>query len=240
MGTCKLCGKEAKLRKSHIVPEFFYKPIYDDKHRLFPRKAGKILRPEQKGQRERLLCEACENHLSRFEKYGREVIFGRAEIKCRREGKIVYLRDLDYQKLKVFLNSLLWRMSVATGPMWKDVDLGPHEEILRKQILEAVPGDELDFPVLCTAPLYEGKILPDLILQPDYVRAERGRYYRLVLGGFLYSFFVSSATSRSSWPKELKEANLKRNGEWRVLFLDIDEIEFLKKDLLKNIVGDIS
>ena len=31
---CKLCLKENKLSRSHIIPEFFYKPLYDEKHRI--------------------------------------------------------------------------------------------------------------------------------------------------------------------------------------------------------------
>ena len=33
-GTCKLCLKEnVKLCESHIIPEFFYIPLYDETHR---------------------------------------------------------------------------------------------------------------------------------------------------------------------------------------------------------------
>ena len=31
---CRLCGADRPLRKSHILPEFFYKPIYDSSHRI--------------------------------------------------------------------------------------------------------------------------------------------------------------------------------------------------------------
>lgn len=31
---CKLCKKEKELRKSHIIPEFFYKLLYDPFHRF--------------------------------------------------------------------------------------------------------------------------------------------------------------------------------------------------------------
>ena len=56
MDTCKLCNKERELRNSHIVPEFFYKEIYDEKHRIFPRKEGRKYGQMQKGYREPLLC----------------------------------------------------------------------------------------------------------------------------------------------------------------------------------------
>jgi len=31
---CKICCQQKELRDSHIIPEFFYKPMYDDKHRF--------------------------------------------------------------------------------------------------------------------------------------------------------------------------------------------------------------
>jgi hypothetical protein len=31
---CKLCLKEKELCHSHIIPEFFYKPLYTDKHKF--------------------------------------------------------------------------------------------------------------------------------------------------------------------------------------------------------------
>lgn len=234
MTICKLCKTPQKLCRSHIIPEFFYNEIYDDKGRFFPRRAGKIGRQEQKGIREFLLCDGCEGHLSRFEKYGREVIFGGEEISGRRVPRAVLLSELDYKKFKVFLNSILWRMSVASGRMWKQVSLGPHEEKLRVQILNGNPGNELDIPVLCTAPLFEEQLVSDLILEPDFVRGHQGRYYRVVMGGYIFSFFVSAPGS--NWPEELREATLKENGDWVILIKDIHEIEFLMKDF-KSIVG---
>jgi len=234
MTTCKLCKRERTLRKSHIIPEFFYKEIYDEKGRFFPRKTGKAGRQEQKGIRELLLCDECEGHLSAFEKYGREVIFGGEEIAGKRTQDAVFLSELDYPKLKVFLISILWRMSVASGPMWSLVDLGPHEEKLRKLVLNGVPGDELDIPVLCTAPLFEGELLTDLILQPDSVLGHDGHYFRAVIGGYIFSFFVSETVI--TWPKPLRKITLKEDGTWIILVKDAREIEFLVKDL-KSIVG---
>lgn len=34
MTKCRLCRKSNKLIKSHIIPEFFFKPAYDRLHRI--------------------------------------------------------------------------------------------------------------------------------------------------------------------------------------------------------------
>ena len=41
----------------------------------------------------------------------------------------------------MFHLSLLWRMSVSKHPYFKEVSLGPHEEVLRRMLLEALPGE---------------------------------------------------------------------------------------------------
>jgi len=30
---CRLCQKEKPLVQSHVIPEFLYRPLYDEKHR---------------------------------------------------------------------------------------------------------------------------------------------------------------------------------------------------------------
>lgn len=59
---CKLCGREAELRRSHIFPEFLYLALYDEKHRAVSVSPvpGEEDRLVQKGLRESLLCQACE------------------------------------------------------------------------------------------------------------------------------------------------------------------------------------
>jgi hypothetical protein len=31
---CRLCNSEGRVVSSHIIPEFLYKALYDDKHRF--------------------------------------------------------------------------------------------------------------------------------------------------------------------------------------------------------------
>ena len=56
-GNCKLCLNKSDLKNSHIIPEYFYKPMYDEKHRFFqvsidPNEKNKFV---QKGLRKYLL-----------------------------------------------------------------------------------------------------------------------------------------------------------------------------------------
>ena len=71
---CRLCGSDDEpLRNSHILPEFLYRPLYNEKgHMLAIREPDATHRPTeriQKGIREKLFCECCEQYFNEhFEK----------------------------------------------------------------------------------------------------------------------------------------------------------------------------
>src|SRR5438034_9908437 len=71
---CALCHQNKPLRQSHIVPEFMYKPMYDPLHRFEGLSLDVSEPPQihQKGLREELLCQDCEQRFSRFEHHAAE------------------------------------------------------------------------------------------------------------------------------------------------------------------------
>ena len=63
-----MCKVNGDLQRSHIIPEFFYRLVYDAKPRRFHVVSAKQSDREtfeQKGLRESLLCRACEQKLGR-------------------------------------------------------------------------------------------------------------------------------------------------------------------------------
>ena len=63
---CRLCQRENELRNSHIVPEFLYGELYNSKGHMMGinGQGSKGWAPLQKGIREHLFCEACEQHFN--------------------------------------------------------------------------------------------------------------------------------------------------------------------------------
>lgn len=226
---CRLCKEDHNLKNSHIIPEFFYKPIYDSKHRLHLRKSGKLIKgkPMQKGIREMLLCEGCEQQLSRNEKYVREVLFGGTEIGIQRFQNRLELSNLDYTKVRLFFLSLIWRMSVASEhAMWKNVDLGPHEETIRQMVHSKNPGEPWKYGFICIVPHFNGEILEDWLLEPVRGRSDRGRFYQLVLGGFVYFFHISN----QRFPKQWSEGLIGKDGSWIISHKDASEMSFILEE----------
>ncbi len=229
---CKLCGFEKPLQLSHIIPEFFYKAIYDEKHRIFPRMGGGPLKawPLQKGIRERLLCWDCEQKLSPYEKYNRGVLFGGTEIAVQQRGNTLVLSGLMYEKIRIFYLSILWRMSVAKGHrMWRNVQLGPHEEKIRSMILCEEPGQPYEYGFYCVVPLFDGKMIDDWILEPDLVKDKNGRFYRVVMGGFLFLFYVSKVRL----DQRLESRFVDKAGRWTIALVDARKIPFIQGEALR-------
>ncbi|VAW81253.1 hypothetical protein MNBD_GAMMA12-1540, partial [hydrothermal vent metagenome] len=110
---CHLCLHDKPLKKSHIIPEFVYKSLYDEKHRyhiLSTFKATKTAQ-QQKGLREPLLCELCEEKLSKYERYVSLIFTGAIPTTENTNGDLITINGLKYKEFKLFALSILWRAS---------------------------------------------------------------------------------------------------------------------------------
>ena len=113
---CKVCLRDAVLRRSHVVPEFVYKPVFSIEHTavvLEPKKRRRSQR--QTGYWDHLLCDACERSLSRLETYFADVWFNKPLRPVRLDGFENRIVGLDYARFKLFLLSILWRAHVSVS-----------------------------------------------------------------------------------------------------------------------------
>ena len=79
----------------------------------------------QKGLREKLLCDKCELHMSKWEDYACRVLFDDQAKLLSKSEQAIHLHRIDYSKFRLFLLSLLWRMSAAKDEFWREVQLAP-------------------------------------------------------------------------------------------------------------------
>lgn len=155
---CGLCLQEKKLvNKSHIVPDFMYERLFDDKHRIdlvrlkekkpIPQKPL----PQTSLNEPNLLCSDCDGiKLSQLENYFRQNLFDpvREYSKTFPPPKDLEIVEFsaDYNKIKLFFLSILWRHSILKKPENKPISLGKHQEIIRKMIYENDPKEIHDYP----------------------------------------------------------------------------------------------
>ena len=225
--TCALCYEERPLRKSHVIPEFMFGPLYDEKHRFYgisntPTKPNQIF---QKGPREKLLCDSCEQQVSRYESYASAVFFGNAASQPMRIPTGFLFTGLDYKPLKLFFMSILWRLGTTSIPHLKGAELGPHQERVRSLLCADNPADYLTFPAMVTALRFEGRHIPDLIIPPLHSRIQGRRVWAVVIAGYLFNFFVSNREP----PQGFWGGFLQVNGHFPLHVADIRDIPFLQR-----------
>lgn len=216
---CALCKCDRELRDSHVIPEFIYTPLYDDKHRFHVLSSGE--RPHgygQKGIRERLLCDDCEEQFSKHEKYVSEVLTGRIRVNSKREGKLVHISGLDYRHFKLFALSVLWRAAVSS----RRSSLDPIQNLYAHNYDD--PGPSERYGVFIAPLVRENREdQKDLIVQPTRSRFEGHLCYRFVFGGLIWVFVVSNHAA----PKLFRGAFLNEKGEMLMLVTDVSEVRFL-------------
>lgn len=202
---CRLCGETRALCKSHILPEFVYRGIYDEHHTFaeFSGTAGERNRRHRKGIWERLLCIGCERAFQEYEDYACKLIFDNPTVVFPRVDGDLIVDGIDYLRLELFQLSLLWRASVSTQRMFRHVKLGPYEEVLRKVLLAGSRVHPGDFSCTMEAIVDRGSHLKELLMEvaPMKTHTDRSTLYPFVFGGY-YTVFLAR-TGISNPPAEI-------------------------------------
>ena len=224
---CKLCAAEAPLSKSHIVPEFIFRRMYDNKHRVLEMndiEAGKF-DLIQKGHTERLLCAKCESRLNKFERHARRLFSDELPPPDMERAGIIPIANLKYEPLKLFILSVIWRASVSSLPMYHHVKLGRHEDVIRAMLLNEEAGAWDVYPCWIFQLLYDGKNDFGVMFEPTYARIEGHRCYRFVFGGFLFMTFVSS----HGIPRGYERIAITPDGQMRIFAREFSFFSFLSR-----------
>ena len=111
-------------------------------------RGGRGWRALQKGIREPLLCEPCEQHFNEyFEKPFLEQWVRGSPLPDPWNEKDVYWVTVEYESFKLFHLSVLFRAGVSSLPTFSAVQLGPHKEKIRNLLLTRSAGEAWQYPV---------------------------------------------------------------------------------------------
>ena len=223
---CALCRANSHLRKSHILPEFFYKPIYDSIHRAIcittdPTEPESFI---QKGITELLLCDQCEQKIGRWEKYAKEHFVDGQGLSCVESANAITLKGLDYKKFRLFELSLLWRMGVSSLSYFSAVDLGVHEEKLRLALLCEDPLEFDHYPCFHFIVLIRGKFYADGLIPPIPSRLCGIRCYSVFINGMMFCFLVGNHPP----PFVIMDHCLNQKGELKISIQEAHTIPFVR------------
>ncbi|PIE50556.1 MAG: hypothetical protein CSA38_02865 [Flavobacteriales bacterium] len=241
---CKLCQKEKKLIKSHILSKFLYKKIKDENNAFLTIefdvknfKKHKKKKVQIEDYDSNILCADCDNRiLGQYEKYAKVLLYGekfetKINPKCTNyknpnDGtEYSICIDFDYKNIKNFLLSILWRASITNRPFFEEINLGDkHNERLRKILYENIETDEEEYPILITSFIRTKNKFDELILKPFKSKNKEGLIsYIFMINGYQFIFFVKS--KNHTFPKGLKKISLTKEQFFVSHFMDGMELD---------------
>jgi len=209
-GICVLCQFSTTLCQSHIIPEFCYKPIYDEKHRAHAFWSDNPEQPwfEQKGTRSYLLCKKCERDVNDwYEKPFREYWIGGNALAILAAANSGILTGIPYEAFKLFHLRVLLLASVSDHSDFAEVKLGPQTNEIRRMVRDRDAGPDSRFQIAC-APIRkpDGKIWRELVVTPRHVLVSGARAFHFTFCGARWFYFVEGSAP------ELEKYHLRDDG----------------------------
>ena len=235
MPLCRLCQNDRVLRNSHIVPEFLYERLYNDKgHMMSIHGLGhRGWQAVQKGLREPLFCESCEQY---FNEYYEKPFYAEwvASFPLPDPWNVedVHWISVTYSSFKLFHLSVLFRAGVSTLPTYAEVSLGPHQEKLRQLLLNRDPGKQWQYPVLGHAVIHHRtKQIIYMVSRAQQSSHSGHRCYGMMYGGAQWWVAVSSHQNQ-----ELQRISLRPDGRMPFHAVHWNELSVLQRasEALRN------
>jgi len=234
---CRLCGRHAELRDSHVIPKTFFTQL---------KKSGPALlahddilfrnRATQDSWSQRLLCSPCEQRLSIWEEYAIEVLRrpSRKKVIVRKKAWEWEFFNVDYATFRLFQLSVLFRAAVSTRVEYEHVRLDS-KTVERMQYLlnSAEPPAENEFPCLMEAiwsPSQTGRLYTQVIGAPRTLPIGPQLYYWFVFGGFCWYYVFP----KLSQVELTYNSYLSRGGYMRVPALHVHEHPWLSIGVVKT------
>jgi hypothetical protein len=240
---CKLCQNDKKLlRRSHIISDFLYRDLFDDKHRLYEALLSPTYQIQSKlrqsgGYDRNILCGDCDNKIiGNLERYASLVLFGGIDLSITQSSpesmsRYIEVKGIDYRNFKLFLLSILWRASISTLPIFQNVDLKERQEDLRERLQKNNPGASSEYQCAIFTYLHHSKITHQLIAEPKTVMNDEGQVcaYFFLIGGILF-VFSSQPDVELAW---IQSCTINEKGSMRVIQMS----ENLTANVINKITG---
>lgn len=154
MPVCSLCNKEVdKLVDSHVIPKSIHhlSTQSDPLHEAKVISNDGITKPKRSliGVYDQFACTGCENSFGKWDEYALECFKKAYELEFEETNQYIEFRGYDYEKLKLFFISLLWKADASNNQsMFNEVDVGDkHRSALANMINEVNSGGWQDYAV---------------------------------------------------------------------------------------------
>jgi hypothetical protein len=223
--SCKGCGENKKLIRAHIIPESFFVGLKSDgKGPLMV--ADELQYPKRApiGVYDRaILCHDCEQKFQDIDNYGQQILL-KSELKSGEVNGAVYYKisNANYELLKLFFISILWRASVSTQPYYSKVQLGKFEWIAKNIVWNRQFENYEEFSFILAR--FTDNEFGTAMLNPRRLRFSGVNYYIF----YLYGFILYVKVDQRQTPLIFKPFIMKENQDLLVVGRDIFKSKELK------------
>ncbi len=245
---CKLCNKEKRLlKRSHIIPDFMYNGLFDEKHFIAPLDLIKFQKKKLLPNGfydSNILCEDCDNKiLGNLESYSSIVIWGGKgnqdmyptyEKRTNQlNQRFIHLENVNYSKFKLFLLSIIWRASISRQKIFDSLSLGiEHEKRIGKMIYENIPGESDDYPVGLFVLTENNEVPTKMISNPIPIKDGDNISYMFLINGLVINYKIEGKGDKEFYD----HIKIKENNTMDVhIFEKEDSKEFLDNYLKRKL-----
>jgi hypothetical protein len=203
-----------------------YLPVYDERHRaiMVPREKEKF---HQKGIREHLLCDQCEQIISALETYAAPIVKAIQNLDIKGLGEQYIVNSIQYADFKLFQLSLLWRASIASVSMFQNFDIGHHSDIIRKMLLSKKPGMPDEYGCVMFI-MTDTKNIQQAIWSPVIDEIDGHTCFRFLTGRIFWFYFL-----QKSYPPSVINFFLHSSGTLRLV-----KSPWSEETVIKRLVGE--
>lgn len=226
LGQCILCQTTKFLCKSHIIPEFCYNKMYDEKHRAisYSPVTPEITQFKQTGVWSRLLCEDCEGKINDwYEKPFKKFWIEDDALAPLASADGTILTDVPYASFKLFHLSVLLRASESNHANFVEVELGAHLNVVRDMVRDKNPGSDSSYPICCL-PIGkpDGSIWHAIIGPAHRIYLFNASGFYFTFAGAQWIYFVDGISSN------IVDFGLKSNGLLPLVKTSMKSIELYR------------
>lgn len=204
-GICNLClKKKPLLSKSHIFPNFLIKDIVNEKHQVMMMNVEdlKSKKVQSNYWESNILCENCDNKIiSKLERYFEINLYSNVIDLLKDEippleGFKPLRVQANFNRIKLFFLSILWRCSIINRRNFPKIELGPHQETFRKIIFENQIISQRKYPFIIFTFINKNSYADmekyaTIHTSPKHAKDENGHRYRYLFPGFSVEIYIS-------------------------------------------------
>lgn len=184
-----------------------------------------------------ILCKECDNHIGKYDTYAKAFLNRNylSQIKVgqsstNKQCSYIKINNFNYNKLKLFFISILWRASISTLSTYSKIDLEEHEALAKDMIKNNDVKDESVFQTVLTfiKPSKDGNDFEKVVFSPVKRSFGEASCYSFMMAGFE----ITINASKKSSTMHLPGLNMHPNG----FIMLVNEFE---KSLMGRCIPDL-